>query len=149
MDEMKLRPAPDPSGVISDLVENTTINRRQFMRLGFNTAGGVLAASLGALGFAAILLPPSGAGGGDAAVKFWAKGREDDAWYGAMHLQAMSKSVFEAWQNGTAFELVSRKARFLNFFPTWFVFIVSIVAVAFMAFLAVKQTLKFVRYLRD
>ena len=61
----------------------------------------------------------------------------------------MSKSVFEAWQNGTAFELVSRKARFLNFFPTWFVFIVSIVAVAFMAFLAVKQTLKFVRYLRD
>ena len=70
MDEMKLRPAPDPSGVMSDLVENTTINRRQFMRLGFNTAGGVLAASLGALGFAAILLPPSGAGGGDAAVKF-------------------------------------------------------------------------------
>ena len=61
----------------------------------------------------------------------------------------MSKSVFEACQNGTAFELVSRKARFLNFFPTWFVFIVSIVAVAFMAFLAVKQTLKFVRYLRD
>ena len=68
MDEMKLRPAPDPSGVISDLVENTTINRRQFMRLGFNTAGGVLAASLGALGFAAILLPPSGAGGGDASA---------------------------------------------------------------------------------
>ena len=61
----------------------------------------------------------------------------------------MSKSVFEAWQNGTAFELVSRKARFLNFFPTWFVFIVSIVAVAFMAFFAVKQTHKFVRYLRD
>jgi len=95
MDEMKLRPAPDPTGVISDLVEKTTINRRQFMRLGFNTAGGVLAASLGALGFASILLPPSGAGGGDAAVKFWAKGREDEAWYGAMHLQAMSKSVFE------------------------------------------------------
>ena len=61
----------------------------------------------------------------------------------------MSKSVFEAWQNGTAFELVSRKARFLNFFPTWFVFIVSVVAVAFMAFVAIKQTLKFVRYLRS
>ncbi|MBU2977498.1 hypothetical protein [Alteromonas sp. C1M14] len=61
----------------------------------------------------------------------------------------MSKSVFEAWQNGTAFELVSRKTRFLNFFPTWFVFIVSVVAVVFMAFFAVKQTLKFVRYLRS
>ena len=34
------------------------INRRQFLRYGFNTATGVLAASLGVLGFASILLPP-------------------------------------------------------------------------------------------
>ena len=34
------------------------------MRYGFNAAGGVLAATLGALGFAAILMPPSGGGGG-------------------------------------------------------------------------------------
>ena len=66
----------------------------QFLRYGFNTAAGVLTASLGVLGFAAILLPPGGSGGGDLAVKFWAKGREDSAWYGAQHLQTMTKSSF-------------------------------------------------------
>ena len=74
----------------------TTINRRQFLRYGFNTAAGVLTASLGVLGFASILLPPGGGGGGDLAVKFWAKGREDSAWYGAQHLQSMTKSSFVA-----------------------------------------------------
>ena len=64
-------------------VGTTSINRRQFLRYGFNTAAGVLTASLGMLGFAAILLPPGGSGGGDLAVQFWAKGREDEAWYGA------------------------------------------------------------------
>ena len=39
-------------------VGETVINRRQFLRYGFNTAAGVLTASLGVLGFAAILLPP-------------------------------------------------------------------------------------------
>ena len=34
----------------------TVINRRQFLRYGFNTVTGVHAASLGVLGFAAILL---------------------------------------------------------------------------------------------
>ena len=34
----------------------TVLNRRQFLRYGFNTTAGVLAASLGVLGFAAILL---------------------------------------------------------------------------------------------
>ena len=37
-------------------VGETVINRRQFLRYGFNTAAGVLTASLGVLGFAAILL---------------------------------------------------------------------------------------------
>ena len=96
MTDMKLRPAPDPESLVSKLKETTSINRRQFLTFGFNAAGGVLAASLGALGFASILMPPSGSGGGDAAVKFWAKGREDEAWYGSLHLQAMTKSVFEA-----------------------------------------------------
>ena len=63
------------------------INRRQFLRYGFNTATGVLAASLGVLGFASILLPPGGGTAGDLSVKFWAKGREDTAWYGSKHLQ--------------------------------------------------------------
>ena len=96
MTDMKLRPAPDPESVVSKLKETTSLNRRQFLTFGFNAAGGVLAVSLGALGFASILMPPSDSGGGDAAVKFWAKGREDEAWYGSMHLQAMTKSVFEA-----------------------------------------------------
>ena len=52
------------------------INRRQFLRYGFNTAAGVLTASLGVLGFASILLPPGGGTAGDLSVKFWAKGRE-------------------------------------------------------------------------
>ncbi|MCH1526983.1 MAG: hypothetical protein L7S49_02090, partial [Candidatus Poseidoniaceae archaeon] len=86
MDDMKLRPAPAIDG--TSLIEDgaMSVNRRQFMRHGFNAVGGVLAATLGALGFASILLPPSGGGGGDASVLYWAKGREDEAWYGAKHL---------------------------------------------------------------
>jgi len=96
MDGMRLRPAPSESGNSANALGDMQVNRRQFMRYGFNASGGVLAASLGALGFASILLPPSGDSGGDSAVKFWAKGREDEAWYGAMHLQPMTKSAFEA-----------------------------------------------------
>ena len=80
--EYELKPAPsDEAGMLGSA--STSINRRQFLRYGFNTAAGVLTASLGMLGFAAILLPPGGGGGGDLAVQFWAKGREDEAWYGA------------------------------------------------------------------
>ena len=61
----------------------------------------------------------------------------------------LSKSIFESWQSGTAFELVGRKARILNLCPTWFIFILSVVAVAFMAFYAFRQTLKFVTYIRS
>ena len=53
-------------------VAANVINRRQFLRYGFNTATGVLAASLGVLGFASILLPPGGGTAGDLSVKFWA-----------------------------------------------------------------------------
>lgn len=77
-------------------VGDTVINRRQFLRYGFNTATGVLAASLGVLGFASILLPPGGGNAGDLSVKFWAKGREDTAWYGSKHLQSMTKADFVA-----------------------------------------------------
>ena len=61
----------------------------------------------------------------------------------------ISKSIFEAWQNGTTFELVGRKARILNHFPTWFMFIISLVILALMIFYSVKQTIKFVTYLRN
>ena len=87
----------DPSTLGSKLSgsSSSTINRRQFLKYGFNTATGVLAASLGVLGFSAILLPPGGGTSGDLSVVFWAKGREDEAWYGAKHLQPMMKSDFE------------------------------------------------------
>jgi len=70
------------------------INRRQFLRYGFNTATGVMAASLGVLGFASILLPPGGTTAGELGVVYWAKGREDEAWYGAKHEQLMTKTDF-------------------------------------------------------
>jgi len=92
--EFNLRPAPKEYGREIENELSTSMNRRQFMRYGFNTATGVLAASLGALGFATILMPGGGGSEGDSAVKYWAKGREDTAWYGAMHLQEMKKSDF-------------------------------------------------------
>ena len=71
------------------------INRRQFLKYGFNTATGVLAASLGVLGFSAILLPPGAdSGGSNNGVIFWAKGREDEAWYGAKHELPMTRQDF-------------------------------------------------------
>ena len=91
--EYDLKPAPADA---ANAVETgaSYINRRQFLRYGFNTATGVLAASLGVLGFASILLPPGGTNAGDLGVVFWAKGREDEAWYGAKHLQMMTKTDF-------------------------------------------------------
>jgi Rieske Fe-S protein len=96
MDDMKLRPAPTPEGELLNSLQTLSINRRQFLRHGFNAAGGVLAATLGALGFASILMPPGEGSGGDSSVLFWAKGREEEAWYGAKHLQPMLKSDFVA-----------------------------------------------------
>ena len=94
--EYDLKPAPSSEDSSAKTVGDSLINRRQFLSYGFNTATGVLAASLGVLGFASLLLPPGGGGGGDLVAKFWAKGREDEAWYGAMHEQPMTKSAFVA-----------------------------------------------------
>ena len=91
--EYDLKPAPSDAASAAE-AGGSYVNRRQFLRYGFNTATGVLAASLGVLGFAAILLPPGGSTGGDLGVVFWAKGREDEAWYGAKHLQLMTKTDF-------------------------------------------------------
>ena len=67
---------PESKEVLANAGE-TVINRRQFLRYGFNAATGVLAASLGVLGFAAILLPPGGGSAGDLSVKFWASGAHE------------------------------------------------------------------------
>ena len=96
MDGRRLRPAPSLEDSVLGSLGELSVNRRQFMRYGFNAASGVLAATLGSLGFASILMPPSGGGGGDSSVLYWAKGREEEAWYGAKHLQPMLKSDFEA-----------------------------------------------------
>ena len=94
--DMKLRPAPIKSTDSVDASGETVINRRQFLRYGFNAAAGVLTASLGTLGFASILMPPTAGSEGNLSVLYWAKGREDEAWYGPKHLQPMLKSDFEA-----------------------------------------------------
>ena len=91
--EYDLKPAPSAAETGS-VTTSSSINRRQFLRYGFNTATGVLAASLGVLGFASILLPPGGTNEGELGVKFWAKGREDEAWYGAKHEQLMFRQDF-------------------------------------------------------
>ena len=81
---IQLKPAPSLDDGDSMFGTSKVINRRQFLKYGFNTATGVLAASLGVLGFSAILLPPGAdSGGSNNGVIFWAKGREDEAWYGA------------------------------------------------------------------
>ena len=94
--EYDLRPAPGPDSGAEGSESMTMLNRRQFMRYGLNSAAGVLAASLGVLGFASILMPGGGSSAGDSAVKYWAKGREDSAWYGSLHLETMKKSDFVA-----------------------------------------------------
>ena len=77
--EYNLKPAPSLGDEDAAFGTNKIINRRQFLKYGFNTATGVLAASLGVLGFSAILLPPGAdSGGSNNGVIFWAKGREDE-----------------------------------------------------------------------
>ncbi len=54
--EYDLKPAPSTGGSSGEST-TSSVNRRQFLRYGFNTATGVLAASLGVLGFASISAP--------------------------------------------------------------------------------------------
>ena len=72
------------------------IDRREFMRHSFNTAAGVITmASLGAVGFASLLMGQSSSDGGDSSVRFWVPtGAEDSAWYGDMHLEQMQYQSF-------------------------------------------------------
>jgi Rieske Fe-S protein len=72
------------------------IDRREFMRHSFNTAAGVITmASIGAIGFASLLMGQSDADGGDSSVRFWVPtGAEDSAWYGDLHLEQMDFQSF-------------------------------------------------------
>ena len=95
--KFKLRPSP---GEVDEVTVGGSrmIDRRDFIRHSFNSAAGVIAAaSLGSIGFAALLMGTAETDGGDSAVRFWVpSGAEDSAWYGDLHLEPMTKSVFEA-----------------------------------------------------
>jgi len=90
----KLRPLPGAQE--ESLPNNPVIDRREFMRHSFNTAAGVITmASLGSIGFAALLMGTAESSGGDTAVRFWVPtGAEDSTWYGDRHLEPMSYSAF-------------------------------------------------------
>ena len=95
--KFKLRPSP---GEVDEVTTGGSrmIDRRDFIRHSFNSAAGVIAAaSLGSIGFASLLMGTAETDGGDSAVRFWVpSGAEDTAWYGDLHLEPMTKSVFEA-----------------------------------------------------
>jgi Rieske Fe-S protein len=76
--------------------KSNLIDRRDFLRYSFNTAaGGITMASLGSIGFAALLMGQADAAGGDSAVRFWVPtGAEDTVWYGGSHLEPMSYDAF-------------------------------------------------------
>jgi Rieske Fe-S protein len=76
--------------------KSNLIDRRDFLRYSFNTAaGGITMASLGSIGFAALLMGQADANGGDSAVRFWVPtGAEDTVWYGGSHLEPMSYDAF-------------------------------------------------------
>ena len=90
----RLRPIPGETGAASEAPN--MIDRREFMRHSFNTAAGVITmASIGAIGFASLLMGQSDADGGDSSVRFWVPtGAEDSAWYGDLHLEQMSFQSF-------------------------------------------------------
>ena len=95
--KFKLRPSP---GEVDEVTTGGSrmIDRRDFIRHSFNSAAGVIAAaSLGSIGFASLLMGTAETDGGDSAVRFWVpSGAEDTACYGDLHLEPMTKSVFEA-----------------------------------------------------
>jgi Rieske Fe-S protein len=90
----RLRPVPGEVGAASEAPN--MIDRREFMRHSFNTAAGVITmASIGAIGFASLLMGQSDADGGDSSVRFWVPtGAEDSAWYGDLHLEQMNFQSF-------------------------------------------------------
>ena len=90
----RLRPVPGEAGTASEAPN--MIDRREFMRHSFNTAAGVVTmASIGAIGFASLLMGQSDADGGDSSVRFWVPtGAEDSSWYGDLHLEQMDFQSF-------------------------------------------------------
>ena len=101
-EEYRSAPKADVGGQPSDDEGRVHVDRRQFMRYGMTASTAVFAASLGAVGYATILMPGGGGGAGDLAVKYWVpKGQEDSAWYAASHNQVMKVSALKDEANKT------------------------------------------------
>ena len=74
--------------------KNGVIDRREFMRLSFNTAAGLITtASLGAVGFASFLMGQAGGSASDSSIKFYVP-KGADVWYGNMDKQPMTIQSF-------------------------------------------------------
>ena len=88
----RLRPLSEGSS--SETSKSGGINRREFMRLSFNTAAGLITlASLGSVGFASFLMGQKSRSSSDTAIKFYAP-KGSSVWYSSMDKQPMSYQAF-------------------------------------------------------
>ena len=80
----KLRPLERGTEGIHE--KSGTIDRREFMRMSFNTAAGLITtAALGSVGFASFLMGQSSGGSSDSSIKFYVP-KGSDVWYSNMDL---------------------------------------------------------------
>jgi len=88
----RLKPLEGLSDVADE--KSGSIDRRQFMRLSFNTAAGLITmASLGSVGFASFLMGQASSSGSDSAITFYAP-KGADVWYSNLDGQSMTKQAF-------------------------------------------------------
>ena len=90
--KFKLRPISSEGDVIHE--RSGSIDRREFMRLSFNTAAGLITtASLGSVGFASFLMGQAEGGASDSSIKFYVP-KGSDVWYSNMDKQPMTMQSF-------------------------------------------------------
>lgn len=90
--KFKLRAIESESEVFHE--KGGVIDRREFMRLSFNTAAGLITtAALGSVGFASFLMGQAEGGTSDSSIKFYVP-KGSDVWYGNMDKQPMTMQAF-------------------------------------------------------
>ena len=90
--KFKLRSISSESEAVHE--RTGAIDRREFMRLSFNTAAGLITtASLGSVGFASFLMGQAEGGTSDSSIKFYVP-KGSDVWYGNMDKQPMTLQSF-------------------------------------------------------
>ena len=88
--KFKLRPLESDGLSARGKEKGGAIDRREFMRLSFNTAAGLITmASLGAVGFASFLMGQASSSSSDSSIKFYVP-KGSDVWYSSMDKQPMS-----------------------------------------------------------